>query len=218
MANSFYNATEAFEYYYDWISTQGIDYAGTKAIFNEGFYIEKPLENIITTPWRKFSAKYAENEFKWYLTGDPHPTKLGEIHGSIPPIWQQHTDENGEVRSNYGHIIQEGNQWEYIKQELTRDVQSRRAVISLYDGKDNARYQYDTPCTQTLGFYVVDGALNMTVTMRSNDLWFGFGNDQYCFSSYQKMLADELGLEVGTYFHFATNLHIYNDFLNRNRK
>ena len=218
MANSFENATEAFDYYYDWVSMNGVDHCGAKAIFNEGFYIEYPTERIITTPWRKFNAIYAQNEFLWYETGDPHPTKLGEIHGSIPPIWQQHVDENGEVRSNYGHIIQQGNQWEYIKNELRRDPQSRRAVISLYDGKDNGRYEFDTPCTQTIGFTILDGKLNMSVTMRSNDLWFGFSNDQYCFSMYQEKLANELDLEVGNYFHFAANLHIYPDFLNRNRK
>ena len=217
MANSFHTPTEAFEYYYDYISMMGTDHAGTKAIFNEGFYIEKPEERVITTPWRKFSEEYAHNEFLWYQTGDPHPTKLGEIHGSIPPIWQQHVDENGEVRSNYGHIIKEGNQWQYIIEELKRDPQSRRAVISLYDGKENSRYKFDTPCTQTVGFVIRDGRLNITVTMRSNDLWFGFGNDQYCFSMYQSLMAEELGLQVGNYYHFATNLHLYHNFLNRNK-
>jgi thymidylate synthase len=49
----------------------------------------------------------------------------------------------------------------------------------------------------------------MTVTMRSNDLVFGFCNDQYCFSNLQKMVALRLKKEVGWYYHFAQNLHIY---------
>jgi thymidylate synthase len=49
--------------------------------------------------------------------------------------------------------------------------------------------------------------------MRSNDIWYGFCNDQYCFSMLQKLVADELSIEIGTYFHFANNLHIYNDKL-----
>lgn len=217
MANSFKNASDAFEYYYGWISTQGVDRAGTKCIFNEGFYIEDPSKRIITTKWRQFSEEYAHNEWLWYETGDPHITKLEEINGSVPPVWQNHVDENGAVRSNYGHIIKEGNQWPYIVEELKRDPLSRRAVISLYNGSDNHRYKYDTPCTQTLGFTIEDGKLNMTATMRSNDLWFGFGNDQYCFSMYQEKLANELGVEMGYYFHFNTNFHIYDNFLNRNK-
>ena len=49
----------------------------------------------------------------------------------------------------------------------------------------------------------------MSVNMRSNDLVFGFCNDQYFFSSLQKMVADDLGLSVGYYYHHAVNLHIY---------
>ena len=49
----------------------------------------------------------------------------------------------------------------------------------------------------------------MTVTMRSNDLIYGFCNDQYCFSKLQELVANELNMEVGDYYHFAHNLHIY---------
>ena len=53
----------------------------------------------------------------------------------------------------------------------------------------------------------------MCVVMRSNDLWYGFCNDQYQFSSLQKMIADTLSIDVGTYYHFAHNLHLYNNKL-----
>ena len=55
----------------------------------------------------------------------------------------------------------------------------------------------------------------MAVLMRSNDLWYGFCNDQYCFSKLQESVALKLGIEVGEYYHFAHNLHIYNNFLNK---
>ena len=53
----------------------------------------------------------------------------------------------------------------------------------------------------------------MCVTMRSNDLWYGFCNDQYQFSMLQEMIAKEINIDMGTYYHFAHNLHIYNDKL-----
>ena len=55
--------------------------------------------------------------------------------------------------------------------------------------------------------------LNMSVMMRSNDLWYGFAIDQYCFSRLQQMVAQRLSIEVGQYFHFANNLHLYDDRL-----
>ncbi len=51
----------------------------------------------------------------------------------------------------------------------------------------------------------------MCVTMRSNDLWYGFCNDQYQFSKLQELVAEKLDIPMGTYYHFAHNLHLYND-------
>ena len=53
----------------------------------------------------------------------------------------------------------------------------------------------------------------MCVTMRSNDLWYGFCNDQYQFSKLQELVCKKAGLDMGSYFHFAHNLHIYSDKL-----
>ena len=69
----------------------------------------------------------------------------------------------------------------------------------------------DTPCTYAIQFTIVDNRLNMAVLMRSNDLWYGFCNDQYCFSMIQKLVADRLDIKVGEYYHYAHNLHLYND-------
>jgi len=53
----------------------------------------------------------------------------------------------------------------------------------------------------------------MAVLMRSNDLWYGFCNDQYCFAMLHKMVAERLSIEMGDYYHFAHNLHLYNNKL-----
>jgi len=53
----------------------------------------------------------------------------------------------------------------------------------------------------------------MAVLMRSNDLWYGFCNDQYQFSMLQMMVAERLNIEIGEYYHYAHNLHLYNNKL-----
>ena len=53
----------------------------------------------------------------------------------------------------------------------------------------------------------------MSVYMRSNDIWYGFCNDQYQFSSLQKMIAERLSIDVGWYYHHAHNMHLYNNKL-----
>ena len=46
-ANKFTNADEAFQYWYQCIEHYGTDFDGTKALFNIGFEMEKPKQNLI---------------------------------------------------------------------------------------------------------------------------------------------------------------------------
>ena len=77
----------------------------------------------------------------------------------------------------------------------------------------NGSYRKDTPCTYAVQFTILDNKLNMSVLMRSNDIWYGFCNDQYQFSMLQQIVAKRLYIEIGTYYHFAHNLHLYNNKL-----
>ena len=210
MRNTFETANEAYEYMHNEIITNGVDFAGTKALFNIGFTIENPTNKVITNEERNWKHDYAEAEWKWYMSGDRNIAKLGEIYGKVPAIWKQMADPDGEVNSNYGWQWQRNNQLEHVINKLkTKD--NRQAAISIYDGKEINAYKFDTPCTYAVQFTVVQDKLYMSVYMRSNDLWYGFCNDQYQFASLQEMVAERLNLPVGTYYHHAHNLHLYND-------
>ncbi len=211
--SKFNNATEAFDYLLDKIRLDGVDFNGTKALFNVGFYMENPSQKIITNKERKFSEKYAESEWLWYLSGDRSVERLGAIHGKIPPIWLRMADKNGNVNSNYGWQWKRNNQLYKVIAMLENNPSTRQATISIYDGKEIDRYSKDTPCTYAVQFTILDNKLCMSVLMRSNDLWYGFCNDQYQFASLQQMVADSLSIETGWYYHYAHNMHLYNDKL-----
>ena len=211
--NDFYNANEAFEYFYKTISKHGVNFRDTRALFNIGFAIHKPQLNTIITKERKWSKEYAEAEWQWYLSGDPCIDALGEIYGTVPMIWQRMANKYGRVNSNYGYQWKRNNQLEKVINLLKSEKYTRQATISIYDGKEIDDYKYDTPCTYAIQFTIVDNRLNMCVTMRSNDLWYGFCNDQYQFSKLQELVAKEINMDIGTYYHFAHNLHIYTDKL-----
>jgi thymidylate synthase len=154
-----------------------------------------------------------ESERAWYLSGDPRVSKLGELYGSVPQIWERMADEDGEVNSNYGYQWMRCEQLDNVVDMLRTNPSTRQAVISIYDGKEMNKYHYDTPCTYAVQFSIVDDKLCMSVYMRSNDLWYGFCNDQYQFASLQEMVADKLSIKTGWYYHHAHNLHLYNDKL-----
>ena len=209
--HKFRNANTAYEYLHDRIIQDGVDFGDTKALFNVGFYMTDPMDNKIINKERNWKEDYAEAEWQWYLSGLPNINMLGEIYGKVPEIWKRMADENGYVNSNYGYQWERNNQLEIIIEMLKQNPDTRQATISIYDGKEIKDYDNDTPCTYAVQFTILHGKLDMCVTMRSNDLWFGFCNDQYCFSRLQEMVSKRLNIEPGVYYHFAHNMHLYND-------
>ena len=207
----FRNANEAYEYIHDRILQDGVEFGDTKALFNVGFYITDPKDRKIINKERKWKEDYAEAEWQWYLSGDPHVGTLGEIYGKIPEIWKRMADAKGYVNSNYGYQWDRNGQLDRIIQMLQDNPDNRQCAISIYDGKEIDDYSHDTPCTYAVQFTILHGRLDMCVTMRSNDIWYGFCNDQYQFSKLQEMVSKRLNIETGVYYHFAHNMHLYND-------
>jgi len=207
----FRNANTAYEYLHDRIIQDGVDFGDTKALFNVGFYMTDPMDNRITNRERNWKEDYAEAEWQWYLSGDRNIAKLGDLYGKVPEIWKRMADTDGNVNSNYGWQWQRNNQIDHVVNLLKYNPDTRQAAISIYDCKEYKEYKNDTPCTYAVQFTILHGRLDMCVTMRSNDLWFGFCNDQYCFSKLQKMISNRLNIEPGVYYHFAHNMHLYND-------
>lgn len=207
----FFNAQIAFSFLYDLISKTGTVCQDTKAIYNCGFTLKYPDRNEIDLPWRNWNKKYADKEWEWYLSKDRNAKDISKS----APIWKNHMDEKGNVNSNYGYQWNRNNQYDKVVEMLKKDKETRRAILTIYDGKEIEDYEKDTPCTISVGFYIDKGYLNMSVIMRSNDLWYGFCNDQYCFSNLQKDICKELNLPIGEYYHYTMNMHIYNDKLNK---
>jgi len=207
----FRNANEAYEYVHDQILQNGVDFGDTKALFNVGFYITDPKDRKIINKEREWNENYADCEWLWYLSGDRSVDKLGEFYGKIPPIWEKMADAEGNVNSNYGWQWDRNKQIDYVYELLLNQPDTRQAVITILDMKEHDKFTYDTPCTYAIQFTIVNGRLDMCVTMRSNDLWYGFCNDQYQFSKLQELMAYRLDIETGVYYHFAHNMHLYND-------
>ena len=207
----FRNANEAYEYIHDQILQNGVSFGDTKALFNVGFYMTDPKDRKIINRERKWSEEYAEAEWQWYKSGDPHIEALGDIYGKVPEIWKRMANNHGRVNSNYGYQWERSSQLDNVIEMLRDDKDTRQACVSIYDGKEISDYNFDTPCTYAIQFTIVNNRLDMCVTMRSNDLWYGFCNDQYQFSKLQEMISKKLKIDTGVYYHFAHNMHLYNN-------
>jgi thymidylate synthase len=163
---------------------------------------------------RPFSAL---GELLWYLSGSD---KLEFIQPYVPEYAKDAVD--GKILGAYGPRILamrgEIDQSASIEQLLTENPGSRRAVIQLFNAEDIALDLKEVPCTTTLQFHLRKGLLHMSVTLRSNDAYWGLPHDVFCFTMLQEMMARRLGVELGEYYHYVGSMHIYEDFLDTMRE
>ena len=118
----------------------------------------------------------------------------------------------GGERARAGLVV---DQLDSVRSLLVADPDSRRAVIQLFDPSRDFLGHRDIPCTLGYRFYLRQGKLDMYTTMRSQDLWLGFGYDVFAATVLQEFLAGWLGVELGEYHHHVDSLHLYAPVLER---
>lgn len=169
-------------------------------------HVADPTRNIVSSPIRNMPMRYAVGELAWYLSGS---NKVNDI-AQYAKKWAEISDDGETNNSAYGYRIFHKfgfDQWEYVKELIRKDPNTRQAVIHIKDACDKPTK--DTPCTVYLQFFLRNNKLNLSVHMRSNDIWMGVPYDMFSFCFLQVKMAMELGVEVGEYTHYAGSLHMY---------
>lgn len=153
----------------------------------------------------------ALGELLWYLSGSD---MLDFIRPYVPEYAKDATD--GVIHGAYGprlYAMRGIDQVANVCTLLAERPSSRRAVIQLYEAEDIAKHHKEIPCTTTIQLHVRGDRLHVSVTMRSNDAYWGLPHDVFCFTMLQEMLARRLGLEVGEYYHYVGSMHIYEKYI-----
>lgn len=103
------------------------------------------------------------------------------------------------------------NQIDECRKRLIEDPYTRQAIISIWDpARDNVIGSKDYPCNNWLHFIIRDNQLHLNVSIRSNDIWFGFSHaDFFIWSMLQEMMAHWVGVEIGDILWNATSFHLY---------
>lgn len=185
-----------------------------RELLGAGFAIENPRNRLLYIPEREFSLTYAIAELLWYTLGEDKT----EWITNYSAFWKDISDDGKTANSAYGARIFKPHpriaqgrftQWDYVKAELTKDPDSRRAVIHIRTPNDSVDAKLDVPCTLSLQFFIREGKLHLMANMRSTDVIFGLSYDVPAFTFFQELLAFELGIPVGHYMHVSNSLHVY---------
>lgn len=189
---------------------------------------DNPVERVLFSPERNANPFFHLFEAFWMLAGRNDLPWLAQFNKRF----STYSDDGGQTQpAAYGHrwINYFGyNQLDSVVQELTKDPNSRRAVLAMWDGGygegagpsrplhgDLERAlagSADIPCNTHCYFRVREGCLDMSVMCRSNDvLWGAYGANAVHFSVLLEFLAARLGLRVGAMYQFSFNFHYYVD-------
>lgn len=156
----------------------------------------------------------ALGELLWYLAAS---NRLEFIQ---PYVAEYKKDaENGVLYGAYGPRLfaMRGSidQLQTVTALLTSRPGSRRAVVQLFNAEDIASEHSEVPCTTTLQFYLRQGYLHLSATLRSNDAYWGLPHDIFCFTMIQEMMARRLGVELGEYYQYVGSMHVYSKHLEK---
>jgi len=192
---------------------QTTDKTGVKCLELIGASFEADQPAIFGTP----NIEYIQKEIAWYQSMSLNINDIYDEFGKAPPeAWQYAASADGMIHSNYGYLIwHKDNHYQYdnVVQELKDNPNSRRAVMIYQRPEMWNEYDLlgcsDFICTNSVAYYIRDGKLNCSVSMRSNDVVYGYKNDYAWQQFVLYELADELGVEAGKMIWQVQNLHVY---------
>lgn len=171
--------------------------------------LDEPLERAVVIPHRHNNIFATIAETMWVLAGrDDLSYLLNYLPRAI-----DFSDDGRTWRGAYGPRLrnwQGVDQVAAVVQALRAEPSTRRAVMSIFDPARDFESSLDIPCTNWLQASVRNGLLDLSVTVRSNDLFWGFsGINAFEWSVLQEMLAFWTDTKVGKMHYFVSSLHVY---------
>jgi thymidylate synthase len=137
----------------------------------------------------------------------PLPSYSGKLEGET---W----DDMEACYENSSTSYDEESRWsfdqiQYVIDNLKENPNSRRHVVTAWHPA-NAAVSTLPPCHLMFIFNVQNGnELNLHLTQRSGDVALGIPFNIASYSLLQRLIAQETGMEVGSFHHTIVDAHIY---------
>lgn len=191
-----------------------------KELLNTQIVITDPTQREVLNPHRKANVFAQIAETMWVLFGRNDIKWLS----AYLPRAEDYSDDGETWRAGYGPRIRSNykgvDQLARVVEMLSRDPLSRQAVIQIWDVSDGSLEPLkDRACNTQLQFQSRGGKLHLTVTVRSNDVMWGWsGINAFEWSTMQEIVASVLGIQVGELVFNIGSLHLYDRHWERARR
>jgi len=153
-------------------------------------------------PYFRFTEEYLKEYYDEICT-DKIPEGTIYTYGSRFRAWDA---KDGTKIDQIADMI------EYLKKDTYR--KSAIAVTWIVEDELTRRYlnkDKNSPCIDLVQPNVQDGVLNFTVYIRSNDMFRGWPLNAFGLRKLQKIIANRLGVDMGTLTTISCSAHIYQD-------
>jgi len=176
----------------------------TRELLDVSIQLHNPMRALPIGIGRGLNMKIAAVEAAQLIGGVCDPTAMLNASSAF----KQYMD-GGTFHGGYGQRTR--GQIPIAIKRLRGDPHSRQAVVTLWDPLHDlfTDGMKDYPCTVALQFMIRGDKLLMHTHMRSNDVWRGLAYDLFVFTQLQQVIASDLSLRAGTYYHHVSSLHLY---------
>ncbi len=154
-----------------------------------------------------YNVHFAAAEALQLIAGTSDAEELVRINPTMLQFTQRLSLGELYLHGAYGPRIRGPLQDAVAKIEGDRDT--RQAVVPIFRPGDLTAVTPDIPCTLLLHFQVRHDLLELDVTMRSNDIYWGTPYDVFYFTQLQLTVARSLNITAGAYRHHTDSLHAY---------
>lgn len=167
------------------------------------------------TTLRRIPIKSAIKEIFWIYQDQSNDLNVLNDKYNVHYWDDWEVDGTRTIGKRYGAIVKEHHIIDKLLKQLEENPWNRRNVISLwdYDAFDETDGLY--PCAYNIMFDVrqVNDKmyLDCTLTQRSNDMLVAHHINAMQYVALQMMIACHFGWEIGKFYYFVNNLHIYNN-------
>lgn len=177
-----------------------------KEIIGYNFILDNPRSRIITSRNREMSLGFAIANFLWVFGGKKDVESIS-FYNRLGKAFSN----NGEYYESAfgGRIFSDFQSWEFAKELLTSDVNTRRALIPIFLPKDLIERPLDTPCASYIHLFIRDNCLDMVLSMRSQSVIMVFPYDLFLFTMLQEFFSLQLNIKLGKFYYYCDSFHYY---------
>ena len=167
------------------------------------------------TTLRPIAIKSAIKEMLWIYQDQSNSLDLLKDKYNVHYWNDWEVGNTRTIGQRYGAIVKKHDIINKILKQLEENPWNRRNIISLWDYEAFEETDGLLPCAFQVMFDVrrVDGEiyLDATLTQRSNDMLVAHHINAMQYVALQMMIAKHFGWNVGKFFYYINNLHIYDN-------